>query len=175
MSLDLTEFAPGCGVWKNISACGCLLWGIKKRNPPWHAISWNTVTHLSPVQTEARVGLNGLVKNLHLHEPIQSVPRPRAKAGWDVQGSPSRRQSGGAFGLWGVIYPFIFIEHLLCTRHCTSRCGTRLARFLPSWNLPSCGEVLQTKHRPANVLISLFQRLTRTVEKARWGDVLKSS
>lgn len=120
-----------------------LLWGIKG-NSHENPVSWKTVTHLSPVfGRRFRVSLKGLVGNLSTGA-AQSVPRPRAKDVYVAQGEGTR----GTLGTLGshLLIHLLFIENLLCTRHCARHDKTRIARFLSSWDLPSRGEI-QTNHK----------------------------
>lgn len=116
------------------------------------AVSWRTVTHLSPgFRWRFRVSLQGLVGHLS-PGAAQLVPRLGAT---DVHMAQGEGTQGGLWTLGSRL-----LLHLLFPSTCCAP-GTVLGtvkqeQFLLSWNSPSCGEI-KTPHTEANALRSLFQ------------------
>lgn len=83
------------------------LWGIKKRKPPWEYYFLETCYSPEPcVQMEAESErASGETEPGELLHLCQS-PEPKPVSLFRF---PKVREVQGAFGLWGVIYSFIFL------------------------------------------------------------------
>lgn len=100
--------ASRCGVWKNTSSCGSSALGNKEKETPMECCFLKNCYSPEPcVQVEARMSLKELMTKLSTGA-AQSVPKPRAKAGVDVQISQGEGNLGDIWSL-GVIYSFIFL------------------------------------------------------------------
>lgn len=141
-------FASCPKVW-SLETCQCLWFFhfgvIKKRKPPWEYYFLETCYSPEPcVQVEAES--ERACGEIELGRGVLHLSKPRANAGVTIQISQGEGSPGGIC-FWGShLFIYLFIEHLLYTRHCFSPCEIRIARCLLSWNLLSCGKILQMKH-----------------------------